>query len=116
MVPAWKQYVDDHLSELELNINSYGDLYSTTWRMGGIERDYYGYGSPLEPMIQPEFSELDLILQKVFPDLSYAKYKAIWLDCVTVSCKESDNWFNGIEYTGQFRLNFVKLYNSFITK
>lgn len=108
-VPDWQIYANKNFPEMQFS-NS-GLLKSSTWSMGGMSGNCWdNVMTYSEANPQPNFDELDLILEKVDPDILYVEYKRIVRECVTFEDSSYSEYYGGRSNYRCYVLNFAKLY------
>lgn len=94
-----------------------GILRSDNWSRGGTWADYTGNSGTIGEDPQPEFKELDEILTKLCPNLSFLKYKYIMANFVEIKEDSENDYYGGCEclahYEGKINeiLNYLKQNN-----
>jgi len=83
-----------------------GILKSDEWCAGGNWRSYDGRGGAIDADPQPDFDELDAILQNICPNISWLNYKYIMKHFVEVKEKSEDDYYGGTEYRHYYEARF----------
>ena len=87
-------------------------LYSESWSRGGTLCSWDGYEQTIEPDEQPEsFEELDELLEKICPTITFLQYKKIFSECVDIDEFWVSDYYGGTEYKSRYRLDVKKLYD-----
>jgi len=91
-----------------------GILKSERWSKGGTWVNYLGDSGTIGEDEQPEFKELDEILTKLCPNLSFLKYKYIMANFVEIKGESESDYYGGTEYFAHYEgkineiLNYLK--------
>jgi len=110
---AWKVFADSN----ELYTNDEGILSGESWCLGGSWRDCWDNTGTVSPSSAPEgFRELDDLLEKVAPDISFLQYKKILSECVSNKEFSEGDYYGGSTYHNKQVLNVIALYNYLIEK
>lgn len=94
-----------------------GILKSERWSKGGTWADYTGASGTIGEDEQPEFKELDEILARLCPNLSFLKYKFIMKEYVEIKEEAENDYYGGTEYYAHYEgrineiLNYLKQNN-----
>lgn len=88
-----------------------GKLYSMSWCTGGCWNDCYGGSSPVSPEEPYNFDELDELLEKIAPGLTFLQYKRIQRDCVATHNQSESDYYGGVVHRCQWVCDLEKLYN-----
>jgi len=111
--PRWKVWADIN----ELYINDEGILKGSSWSLGGSWNDCWGNTGSISPETPPEgMSELDDLLEKVSPSITFLQYKKIMNECVSVHEYSDHDYYGGCTYHNQYQLNVSCLYNYLVDK
>lgn len=85
---------------------------SNDWSLGGVRHGWGGYSSQVSPQPQPvSFAELDELLEKVAPTLSFPHGKRIYRECVTVKEWEDRDYYGGSIYKAHYECDIEKVYS-----
>ncbi len=86
-----------------------GILKSERWSKGGTWANYLGDSGTIGEDEQPEFKELDEILTKLCPNLSFIKYKYIMANFVEIKEELENDYYGGTEYFAHYegRINEI---------
>jgi hypothetical protein len=88
-----------------------GKLRSASWSLGGSTGSYTGHTSYHEAEPQPtSFEELDLLLEKMCPQITFLQYKRVNRECVTVETDSSSDCYGGSRNYAYFECDLEKLY------
>lgn len=83
-------------------------LYSSEWYVGAEYPDkIYIYK---EEKVPSDFVELDEILEKYFPDITYLQYKRLKRECVELEDFEEHDYYTGTVYKARYVCDLKKLY------
>lgn len=94
-----------------------GILKSERWSKGGTWADYTGASGTIGEDEQPEFKELDEILARLCPNLSFLKYKFIMKEYVEIKEEAENDYYGGTKYYAHYEgklneiLNYLKQNN-----
>jgi len=86
-----------------------GILKSEEWSKGGTWGNYLGESGTISGDEQPDFKELDEILTKLCPNLSFLKYKYIMANFVEIKETSESDYYGGREYLAHYegRINEI---------
>lgn len=73
----------------------YAVINSERWSNGGNWVNYMGNSSSVSPESPKEFDELDEILNKICPDITYLQYKKLHKQCVTLKTEDEHDYYGG---------------------
>ena len=90
----WKLFLDE---KKRFHIKN-GNLISSEWCLGGVTGNYMGETYPAESEPQPDFDELDELLELVCPNITYLQYKKLKRQCVKIVEEERYEYY-GSHYT-----------------
>lgn len=94
----------------DYNIND-GILKSNEWSAGGSWCSYDGRGGSIDAEPQPDFDELDTILQNICPNISWLNYKYIMKHFVEVKETSENDYYGGTEYKHHYECRFYDMMN-----
>ena len=110
---GWKVFADSN----KLYTNDDGMLSGESWCLGGSWGDCWGNSGSVHPSSAPEgFRELDDLLEKVAPNISFLQYKKILSECVSNEEFSEGDYYGGSTYHNKQVLNVVALYNYLLEK
>ena len=89
--PDWYRYFKPHTY-----VCTDGKLKSMQWCTGGTAGNCYGNVSPLSGEEPLEFVELDELLEKLNPGITFLQYKKIMRECVTTEDSYQNDYYGGI--------------------
>ncbi len=98
----------DNMTEFSRSIKEERYLYSSEW--------YVNADNPSEVFISKEekvpsdFIELDEVLEKYFPNITYLQYKRLKRECVELDDFEENDYYTGTVYKARYRCDLKKLY------
>ena len=103
---------EEFMNTLGYNINTKKDI-SIEWIVGGREGgncwgDEARYDVDQEE--EPEFEELDNILNKICPNITFLQYKKI-LSFIDKKVEEDYGWYGNYNLVAKKSLNLLTLYN-----
>lgn len=87
-----------------------GMMYSMSWCTGGCWNDCWGGSSPVSPEDPYDFKELDELLEKIAPNLTFLQYKRIQRECVSIHSSSERDYYGGVVHRAQWKCNLEKLY------
>jgi len=106
--PEWKMFSDEH----QLYANEEGVVKGDSWSLGGTWQDCWGNSGSVSPSKAPDsMTELDELLEKVAPSISFLQYKNIANNCVSVREFREGDYYGGSTYHNQYLLNLPCLYD-----
>ena len=88
-----------------------GILKSNEWSAGGNWCSYDGRGGAIDAEPQPDFDELDTILQNICPSISWLNYKYIMKHFVEVKETSENDYYGGTEYKHHYECRFYDMIN-----
>lgn len=110
---AWKVFAESN----GLYVNDEGILSGESWSLGGSWNDCWGNTGTVSPSSAPEgFRELDDLLEKVAPNISFMQYKKILNECVSKKEYSDHDYYGGCTYHNKQVLNVRALYDYLIEK
>ena len=86
-----------------------GILKSNEWSAGGNWCSYDGRGGAIDAEPQPDFDELDTILQNICPSISWLNYKYIMKHFVEVKETLENDYYGGTEYKRHYKCKFYDM-------
>jgi hypothetical protein len=94
------------------------DTLSVKWVTGGITGgncwgDSAEYAVTAEP--EPEFRDLDVILEAVVPNISFVAYKKLVNELVETDSDTEYEWYGNYTHYAQKKVNLLDLYNQLKT-
>ena len=87
-----------------------GKLYSQSWCTGGCWNDCWGGRHPASAEEPPAFVELEELLEKVAPHLTFLQYKRIERECVSTHSYHESDYYGGGVGRCQWVCDLEKLY------
>lgn len=85
-------------------------MYSESWSAGGSWGDCWGNEGTISPDTPLEFRELDQLLEKICPNITFLQYKKIQSECVTNDEYSSYDYYGGHEYRHRWKCDMPKMY------
>ena len=85
---------------------------SNTWCTGGDWADCWGNGGSCEIENPVEFTELDNLLERICPNLTYLQYKKIERECVEVDTDFNSDYYGGCQQDSYYKCDLKKLYET----
>lgn len=101
---------------------NYPELITKDWTTGGRtgggwdrdnDEDTY---SPIKGESEPDFEDLDKVLELVYPKIGFLEYKALIKELVTVSEHEVDDYYGNYEEYSRKEIKLEELYNYVVNK
>lgn len=90
--------------------NHDGFLESNSWTLGGTWCAYDGRSGSVEAEKQPDFEELDHILENICPQITFLQYKHIMKECVTIEEEWERDYYGGSTTKAFYRCDLKQLY------
>lgn len=103
----YKTMIDD-MKEFSRSIEDERYLYSSEWYVSAEYPDKV-FISKDDKAIS-DFEELDEILEKYFPNITYLQYKRLKRECVDVYDFDTNDYYTGTIYWAKYRCDLEKLY------
>lgn len=105
--PSWKVWAQEN------DLGSEKTLDSQSWSLGGSAGSCWGdEKSKVYPDTPPtSFSDLDNVLEKVCPQISFLQYKKIHKECVTTKTEGESDYYGGYVEYAKFVCDIEKLYS-----
>ncbi len=94
--------------ELGLGLEDSKYLISDSWSLGGEGRGYSGNSWVIHAEPPVEFIELDVLLEKLKPSISYLEYKRLKRECVDMEEYDGGDYYSR-ETRARWRCNMEKL-------
>lgn len=85
-------------------------MYSESWSAGGSWGDCWGNEGTISPDTPLNFKELDELLEKICPNITYLQYKKIQRECVEIDEYTEHDYYGGCEYMQRWKCDLEKLY------
>lgn len=112
--PESKVFVDEYANATETDYWSKVGrqvLRSGSWCLGGTCNSYDGHTSRVDAEPQPTtFEELDELLMKLCPNITFLQYKHIFSKAVTTMTHEDRDYYGGCKQFAQFQCDLDVLY------
>lgn len=89
---------------------------SDSWSMGGSWRDCWGNGGSVSGEPESEFKTLDLIFEKVCPNISFIQYKNICNKIVVSDTRSEGDYYGGSVTYGYKYFNVKDLYRELVER
>jgi len=107
--PDWKAFGEKY----ELYMDENGKVKGESWCLGGSWADCWGGGGSVSGEAQPDgFRELDELLEKVCPNITFLQYKGIYNEIVlTDEYGDSDYYGGSTSYAYKYFM-VENLYNA----
>jgi|TARA_R110000823_G_scaffold55246_12_gene135185 hypothetical protein len=104
--PAWKVFADKY------NLHLYGEtLNGTSWCTGGTWADCWEESGMVSAESAPEgMRELDDLLEKIVPEISFIQYKKIMSECVSIGEFYDSDYYGGSTEHNQHQLSMPSFY------
>lgn len=97
-----------------VNVGSKGVLQSQRWSTGGSWADCWGNEGSIEGEPPKEFEELDNLLGKICPSITFLQYKKIRATCVETETCSSPDYYGGCEHFAYWVCDLKKLHNMLV--
>jgi hypothetical protein len=107
--PDWEVFAEEN--DISLNEESF---YSESWCLGGSWRNCWGDSGQVNSEPQPEFVELDSILTKLCPNISFLQYKNIYNKCASIDEYGDSDYYGGSTSHARFVCHFPTLYRTLL--
>lgn len=107
--PDWEVFAEEN--NIILNDESF---YSDSWCLGGSWRNCWGDSGQVNSEPQPEFVELDSLLTKLCPNISFLQYKNIYNRCASIDEYGDSDYYGGSTSHARFVCHFPTLYRVLI--
>jgi len=106
--PYWKAKAEEY----KVCIEDGRYLYSDSWSLGGSWCNCWGdSGSVSGEPVPSSFTELDMLLEKICPTITFLQYKNIFSQCVeTKTYTEGDYYGGSVEYA-KYKCDLEKLFD-----
>lgn len=85
---------------------------SNTWCSGGDWADCWGNHGSCETEDPVEFTELDNLLERICPNLTFLQYKKIERECVEVDTDFNSDYYGGCQQDSYYKCDLKKLYET----
>lgn len=85
-------------------------MYSEDWSGGGTWGNCWGEEGSISADEPNNFDELDNLLQKICPNITYLQYKKIEKECVDIEESYEHDYYGGTEQRNRWRCDMEKLY------
>lgn len=89
-------------------------LRSETWCSGGSWGDCWGNSGSCSTEEPVSFVELDNLLERICPNLTFLQYKKIERECVEVDTSYSYDYYGGCQHDSYYKCDLKKLYETMI--
>ena len=104
--PEWKHFSDVN----GLYCDENGIVKGGSWSLGGTWGDCWGSHGSVSPGERPDgMAELDTLLEKVAPNISFLQYKKITNECVSTEDFSERDYYGGCVYYSQYVLDVKSL-------
>jgi hypothetical protein len=97
-----------------VNVGSKGVLQSQRWSTGGSWADCWGNEGSIEGEPPKEFEELDNLLGKICPSITFLQYKKVRAACVETETYSSPDYYGGCEHFAYWACDLKKLHNMLV--
>lgn len=105
----WKVFADIN----NLYADKDGMVRGESWSCGGTWQDCWGNGGGVSAETPPNgMRELDDLLMKICPNISFLQYKKITNDCVSTEDYSEGDWYGGSVTYNRYVFNVENLYNT----
>jgi len=105
--PEWKHFSDVN----DLYCDENGIVKGESWSLGGSWSDCWGNQGTVSPGSRPDgMAELDTLLEKVAPNISFLQYKRITNECVSINDFSEGDYYGGSVYYNQYVLDIKNLF------
>jgi len=106
--PEWKHFSDVN----GLYCDENGIVKGESWSLGGSWADCWGNQGTVSPGSRPDgMSELDTLLEKVAPNISFLQYKKITNECISTKDFSEGDYYGGCVYYSQYVLDVKSLFD-----
>ena len=107
--PDWKVFGEEH----GLHFDNTGIVKSSSWCMGGTWGNCWGNSGTVSPEPEPDgFPELDELLEKICPTITFLQYKGIYREIVSSDTSSDGDYYGGSTTHGFKYFNVEALYNA----
>ena len=88
-----------------------GKLRSCRWCTGGASGNCWNDSlSPLTPSEPDEFNQLDELLEKICPNITFLHYKKIRKECIEIEDSSESDYYGGAAYYSNWVCDLEKMY------
>lgn len=98
----------DNMTEFSSSIEDERYLYSSEWYVNADYPDKIFISK--EEKVPSDFVELDEVLEKYFPNITYLQYKRLKRECVEIYDFDTTDYYTGTIYWAKYRCDLKKLY------
>lgn len=103
----YKIMIDD-MNEFSCSIKDERYLYSSEWYVGADNPSNIYISK--EEKVPSDFIELDEVLEKYFPNITYLQYKKLKRECIEIDDFEEHDYYTGTVYKARYCCDLKKLY------
>ena len=104
------QLKPDWILELEKKFLVVDDnLVSTSWCLGGTKENYDGHVESIEPDVQPDFVELDMLLEQIYPNITFLQYKKLFRELVKIEKEYESDYYGTRVYNAKYVCSLTDL-------
>ena len=89
-------------------------LRSDTWCSGGSWGDCWGNSGSCSTEEPVAFVELDNLLERICPNLTFLQYKKIERECLEVETEYNSDYYGGCQHDSYYKCDLKKLYETMI--
>jgi hypothetical protein len=97
-----------------ISIKKDNTLRSQTWCSGGSWGDCWGNSGSCSTEDPVSFVELDNLLERICPNLTFLQYKKIERECVEVETDYNYDYYGGCQHDSYYKCDLKKLYEIMI--
>ena len=98
----------DEMQKNKISVKDSRYLYSSDWYVGAEYPDRVYISK--EEKVPSDFVELDEILEKYFPEITYLQYKRLKRECVELDDFDETDYYTGTVYEARYVCDLKKLY------
>lgn len=88
--PEWKIVCD----KLDIEVDTSGDVYSKEWLLCGEWWNCNGLSGYEEPEKEPDFEDFNKLVEELYPDIPFRKYKRLFDECVRVTDNDYRDYYS----------------------
>jgi hypothetical protein len=100
---------EKHFAQEKNICNDRGILTSERWCLGGNCCDCWGGDYVVHEDIPVNFTEFDVMLEEICPNISFLKYKKIWAECVTIETENENDYYGGSVKYARYQCNIEEV-------
>jgi len=111
----WKIFRDEIVKPIA-HVSEDGIVKSSSWSMGGSWGDCWGGSGSVSGEPETEFVEIDAILEKTCPNISFLQYKNICNQIISSDTRSEGDYYGGNVTYGYKYFNVKNLYDILVEK